>query len=69
MITNNLKQLMRDKNINQGELAEITGLSRQTINKYCRNRITRFDEPSLEVFCEYFEVSFNELLQIVPGKR
>ncbi len=57
---NNIKELRKSKNLRQEDLAEILGVTRQTIIAIENNKY----DPTLELamkLSEYFEVSVNEI--------
>ena len=60
-----IAELRRRKNITQQQLAEIVGVSFQTISKW-ENGSTMPDITYLPVLAEYFKVSIDQLMGIVP---
>lgn len=46
------------------EVQDATGLSRNTIDNYLHNTLTRFDAPVLLQLCDYFECTPGDLLVI-----
>ena len=71
----NLKQLRLEKNLSQNKLAEIIGVSQQSINKYENHNI----EPDIEVPFDYQksiltlekedDIQLNEALKYIKEKR
>ncbi len=60
---NNIKKLRKSKNLRQEDLAEILGVTRQTIIAIENNKY----DPTLELamkLSEYFEVSVNEIFYL-----
>ena len=60
---NNIKDLRKSKNLRQEDLAEVLGVTRQTIIAIENNKY----DPTLELamkISEYFEVSVNEIFQL-----
>lgn len=60
---NNIKELRKIKNLRQEDLAEILGVTRQTIIAIENNKY----DPSLELamkISEYFELSVNEIFRL-----
>jgi len=60
---NNIKELRKNKNLRQEDLAEILGVTRQTIIAIENNKY----DPTLELamkISEYFEVSVNEIFRL-----
>ena len=60
---NNIKELRKGKSLRQEDLAEILGVTRQTIIAIENNKY----DPTLELamkISKYFEVSVNEIFQL-----
>lgn len=60
---NNIRELRKSKNLRQEDLAEILGVTRQTIIAIENNKY----DPTLELamrISKYFEVSVNEIFQL-----
>lgn len=57
-----LMELMKERNIQQMELVEGTGLSYNTIKSYSRNHVMRPDLEIIAKLCEYFECELTDLL-------
>ena len=60
---NRIKIILAEKNLQQSDLVELTGLSRTTISNYCRNTA----QPSLETLRMIATVlKVNAQLLVVP---
>lgn len=59
-----LKELRKSRNYTQGKLADLLGISKQSICNY-ENNMREPDMKILEKYCDYFEVSIDYLF----GKR
>ena len=60
---NNIRELRKSKNLRQEDLAEILGVTRQTIIAIENNKY----DPTLELamkISKFFEVSVNEIFQL-----
>ncbi|MDD7168362.1 MAG: helix-turn-helix transcriptional regulator [Clostridium sp.] len=60
---NNIRELRKSKSLRQEDLAEILGVTRQTIIAIENNKY----DPTLELamkISKYFEVSVNEIFQL-----
>lgn len=57
----NLKQLRKEKNLTQEELAECLGVSPQTVSKW-ENNLSMPDISALPVMADYFGISLDSLL-------
>ena len=64
----NLKQLRREKNLTQEELAECLNLSPQTISKW-ENRLSMPDISLLPVLADYFGITVDALLLHDAGEQ
>ena len=65
---NNIKELRKSKKLRQEDLAEILGVTRQTIIAIENNKY----DPTLELamkISEYFEISVNEIFSLKKGYR
>lgn len=50
------------------ELADITGLTRQTLYNFANNVTTRYDAPVLDALCKALDVQPGNLLIYVPDE-
>lgn len=63
LMKNNIKELRKSKKLRQEDLAEILGVTRQTIIAIENNKY----DPTLELamkISEYFEISVNEIFSL-----
>jgi putative transcriptional regulator len=67
-MTNNLKVERAIKNITQGELANIVGVTRQTINSIESNKYVLSTVLALKI-SEYFSKSVNEIFFLSEEDR
>jgi putative transcriptional regulator len=51
-------------NITQKELADCTGINRNTIGRYCNNTFEKIDKSHLSLLCSFFKCSLNDLFEI-----
>ena len=68
MIRNSLKVERARKNVTQAGLAQLIGVSRQTINSIEKNRYIPSTILALRL-SQYFGVSVNELFQLLEEKQ
>lgn len=59
------KRIKENRNIPISEVAEITKVSRPTLNAWASNNVTRFDVPVIDALCKYFGVKLGDLLEYV----
>lgn len=56
-----LRQLIEDRNVTQGDIASVAGVTRQTVSQYC-NGISEPCYDTLTKIADYFNVSIDYLL-------
>jgi transcriptional regulator with XRE-family HTH domain len=55
------KEIELGRRLTVAEVARATGLERNTVKSWLDNRTTRYDQPVLDVLCEYFQVPDGEI--------
>ena len=60
------KRVKERRNISLQEVAESTGISRQSLYKWENNKVNRFDTPVINALCQYFGIEPGALFQYVP---
>lgn len=63
MITLTLKQLIDERNITRYQLAQMTDIQYQTIDKYYKNAITRYDGYILSKICKALDCEVGDILR------
>lgn len=63
MIKMNLNVKIAEKNITKKQLAEETGIGKNTIGLYCSGEYKKIDKEHLDIFCKYFNCSVYDLIQ------
>lgn len=63
------KRVKERRNISLQEVAENTGVSRQSLYAWENNRVNRFDVPVINALCQYFGIEPGELFQYVPDQK
>jgi len=64
MIKCHLSRLMGERRINITELADATGLNRNTITLLFHESAKRIDLEALEALCRYFDCEVGKMLEI-----
>ena len=65
-IKSNLRTLLNERNIEQKELAEMTGLSVRTISELANDKMKYYPKKALEAIASALDIDdINELLTIV----
>lgn len=62
MIRNNLKELMKIRNVKTSEVAKATGVSRISINNIKENRTNGINYKTLNALCKYFKCNIEDIL-------
>lgn len=68
MIKCNLKVLMAMRDLNQEQLADLAGITRQTIGRYVNNKVTSYDQDILSNLCKVLKCSVGDILEYIPDK-
>jgi len=63
------KQIKERRNISLQEVAEETGIARQTLYKWENNSVNRFDTPIINALCQYFGVKPGELFEYIEDEK
>lgn len=70
MVKNKVYQKMAERGIRTNkELADLTGISQNTIGKIIRNENKRIDYDSLDALCSALDCQPGDLLEYVPEDR
>lgn len=64
MIKTNLRQLLRDRNMNQAELSKITQIRPSTISDLCNNVSERIKFSHLESICKALKCNISDVLKL-----
>lgn len=62
------KRIKERRNISLQEVAQKTGISRQTLYKWENNSVNRFDVPVINALCQFFNVNPGDLFEYVPDE-
>jgi putative transcriptional regulator len=62
------KRIQERRNISLQEVAQATGVSRQSLYKWENNSVNRFDVPVINALCQYFGIEPGQLFQYVPDE-
>jgi putative transcriptional regulator len=62
------KRIKERRNIPLAEVAESTGISRQTLYAWENNKVNRFDVPVINALCQYFGIEPGSLFEYVPDE-
>ncbi|MEY8320708.1 helix-turn-helix transcriptional regulator [Lachnospiraceae bacterium 46-61] len=57
-------ELLQEKKISKTKICKDLDLQRGNFNRYCRDDFQRIDANLLIKLCDYFQCSFNEILEI-----
>jgi len=62
MVETRLHILLAEKRMNQKELAEATGIGRNTINRYCNDTWVKINREDIDILCKFFNCKINDLI-------
>lgn len=60
----NLNLLLASKNLSQQEFSKITNINKGTINRYCNNNCEKITLEHIDIICNYFKCTPNDLFTI-----
>jgi putative transcriptional regulator len=61
-----LKEILKERGLEQKELAEMAGLTERTVSELCNNKVRRYPKDVLEKIMTALEIEdMNELFNIV----
>lgn len=60
-----LKETIEAKGITRYRLAELTGIRYQIIDKYYKNKVTRYDSYVLDRICVALECSVSDIIKYI----
>ncbi|MDP1547394.1 MAG: helix-turn-helix transcriptional regulator [Anaerolineales bacterium] len=63
------KRVKERRNIPLAEVAEHTGISRQTLYAWENNSVSRFDVPVINALCQFFGIQPGELFQYIEDEQ
>lgn len=65
-----LKELLKERGLEQKELAEMAGLTERTVSELCNNKVRRYPKDALEKIMTALEIEdMNELFNIVGLRK
>lgn len=65
----NLNLLLASRNLSQQEFARITKINKGTINRYCNNNCEKITLEHIDIICNYFNCTPNDLFTIIPKNK
>lgn len=60
----NIDKLLKRYKLEQKDLAESTGINKNTINKYFNNKFENINRTHIDLICKYFKCTPNDLFEI-----
>ncbi len=64
MIKSGLNTYLIFYNITQKDLADATGINRNTIGRYCNNTFEKIDKNHLDLLCSFFKCSLDDIFEV-----
>ena len=65
MVRLTIDKMLKERGITRYELAKRTEIKFQTIDRYYKNRVIRYDSYILDRICSVFECNINDILEYV----
>lgn len=69
MIRLNLRVLMAQKRLEQKDVIEGTGINKSTISRYYNDNVKKIDMNHIEILCDYFKCTPNDLFEIIKEPK
>lgn len=64
MATMNIDILLDKYKLSQKDLAESTGINKNTISRYCNGSFEKIDKNHIDLICKYFKCTPNDIFEI-----
>lgn len=65
MVKMKLHILLAEKRMNQKELAEATGISKNTIGAYCNDSFKHIVREHIDILCMFFNCKLDDLIEYI----
>lgn len=59
-----LKEILKERDLSQRELARMTGLRHNTISHLCSDNVDRVFLSTLETVCKALDINIQELIEV-----
>ncbi len=69
MIETRLHILLAEKRMTQKDLAEATGIGKNTINRYCNNTWSKINKEDIDILCNFFKCEISDLIIQIKVKE
>jgi putative transcriptional regulator len=60
----NINKLLKQYRLTQKDLAECTGINKNTISKYCNDTFENINKTHIDVLCKFFDCTPNDLFEV-----
>ena len=64
-----LKDILDERHMTRYMLSKQTGIQYQTVDKYYKNKVSKYDRSILERFCTVLDCSIHDLIQMEEEKK
>ncbi len=68
-VKSNLKKLLEQKSLSMYKLSQLSNISKQTINEYHKDRLTKYDGKIVAKLCKALNCKIEELLEVVENEE
>lgn len=63
MVRFKLLELLEEKELNQKQLSELTGIGKNAINRYCNHTWQKANKNDIDILCRFFNCKINDLIE------
>lgn len=69
MVKTRLHILLAERRLTQKELSELTGIGKNTINRYCNDTWVKINKEDIDVLCKFFKCKITDLIEYVEDEN
>lgn len=69
MIKFKLNEKLNERGLSQRELSRITGIRQPSISAYCNDTYTMIPKEHINIFCNFFNCTVQDLLEFVSDNK
>lgn len=60
----NIDKLLKEYGLTQKDLADCTGINKNTVSKYCNGTFENINKMHIDLLCKFFDCNVNELFEV-----
>lgn len=69
MVKTRLHILLAERRMTQKELADATGIGKNTINRYCNDTWVKINKEDIDILCKFFKCKITDLIEYVEDEK